>query len=379
MSAAASAYRRSSTESAAGDGRSRPANLALVDGAGRLVEATWNPVDMESGRERGSPALRAPRVAAIILSYNGRDLTLQSVASVSRMRYPGMSVVVVDNGSTDGTEQAVAAAAPGVVVLRTPVNLGPAGGLNLGIRWALSERFDYLLLLNNDIEVDVGMLGELMRVAESDPSIGCVGPKIYYHGDRRRLWSAGGVIRFKHSVTRERGMDRIDRGQYDRTEEVDYVNGCAILVRRAVMEEVGLWDPIYQLGVEDADWCMRMKRCGYRCVYAHRAFLWHMVARSTGVYRPGKTFHTGRSSTIFVRRFARPWQWATFLLFTAAALPAAFLRELPRGNAAAAVAKAKGVLAGLRVPLSPPPRVEDAPVPIPLGSAGSRPASTAGA
>ncbi len=296
-----------------------------------------------------------PSVAAIVLSYNGRELTLQSLASLTRMTYPTFDLVVVDNGSTDGTAEAVARDFPEVAQVRTERNLGPAGGLNLGSRWALERRYDYLLLLNNDIEVDPAMLDELVRVAESDPAIGCVGPKIFYHGERERLWSAGGVIRFKESVTRERGMNQVDRGRFERTEEVDYINGCAILVPRRVMAEVGLWDPMFFLAVEDADWCMRARARGYRCYYAHRALLWHMVARSTGVYSPGKTFHTGRSSAIFVRRYAGPWQWLTFVLFLAAALPVAFLRELPRGNARAAVAKLRGVIEGLRVPMAPPP------------------------
>ncbi len=301
-----------------------------------------------------------PRVVAIVLNYNGRQLTLDTLASLQRMDYPNWELLVVDNGSTDGSYEAVAATFPDVRQVRTEENLGAAGGLNLGIRAALERDCDYLLLLNNDIEVDPRLLTELVAVAESDPTIGCVGPKAYYHDDPRRLWSAGGVIRFKESVTRERGMGRLDRGQFDRDQEVDYVNGCAMLVRRAAMEEVGPWDTIYHLAVEDADWCMRMKRLGYRCYYAHRARLWHRVSSTTGVYKPGKTFHTGRSTAIFVRRYARPLQWGTFLLFLAAALPAAFLRELPRGNQGAVVAKLKGVLEGLRVPLGPPPAGREA-------------------
>ncbi|MCA9573406.1 MAG: glycosyltransferase, partial [Myxococcales bacterium] len=143
-----------------------------------------------------------PSVAAIVLSYNGRDLTLESLASLTRMTYPDFDLVVVDNGSTDGTREAVGRAFPGVAQVRSEENLGPAGGLNLGIRWALARGYDYLLLLNNDIEADPSLLDELVRVAEADPTIGCVGPKIFYHGERDRLWSAGGVIRFKDVVVK---------------------------------------------------------------------------------------------------------------------------------------------------------------------------------
>lgn len=300
------------------------------------------------------------RVAAIVLNFDGKDLTLQALESVRRLTYPAYDVVVVDNGSTDGSPEAVAAAFPDVELVRTEENLGPAGGYNLGMVWAMERGYDYLLILNNDVEVHPEMLTELVRAAESDPAIGCVGPKTYFFSDRRRLASAGGVIRFKESVTRERGQGALDQGQYDRDQEVAYVNGCGMLIRRQAIEAAGLWDPVFFLSVEDADWCMRARRRGFRCHFAHRAILYHMVSDTTGVYTPAKTFQTGRSSAIFVRRYARPWQWVTFLAFLAAALPVAWLRELRRGNQAAAVAKGRGVLAGLRAPLPRPPSLEDA-------------------
>ena len=301
------------------------------------------------------------RVAAIVLNYNGRDLTLQTIESLLGLSYPRLDIVVVDNGSTDGSHQAVSETFPEVIGLRVEVNRGISVGLNLGIGYALENGYDYVLILNNDIEVEPHMLDEMLRVAESDPSIGCVGPKTYYYEDRQRLWSAGGVIRFKESVTRERGMGKLDRGQYDEDAEVDYVNGCAMLVSAAVMRAVGLWDPIYHVSVEDADWCLRMKRLGYRCFYAHRARLWHMVSPTTGGYRASRTFHTGRSTAIFVRRHARPLQRITFLLFFAVGMPLAFLREPPRGNQSAVIAKIKGVLTGMRVPMTDPPvaRIRD--------------------
>lgn len=296
-----------------------------------------------------------PRVAALVLNYNGLEITLQTVESLLAMDYPDCAVVVIDNGSTDGSHEAVGEVFPQVERVRVEINEGPAAGMNAGLRWALDREFDYILALNNDIEVAPDMLSELVAVSEGDPSVGCVGPKCYYYWDRERLWSAGGRLRFGESVTKERGMGQLDRGQFDRTEEVDYINGCAMLVPCRVIEEVGLWDPLFFLSVEDADWCMRMKRRGYRSLYAHKAVLWHMVSHTVGVYVPSKTFHNGRSTAIFVRRYASPWQWLRFLFLLALAIPAAFLRELPKGNQAAAVAKLKGVWAGLRTPMTEPP------------------------
>ena len=99
--------------------------------------------------------------------------------------------------------------------------------------------------MNNDIEVAPDLLRELMAAAEADATIGCVGPKCYYYfGDRNRLWSAGGRLRFREAVTRERGMGELDRGQYDGDGEVDYSNGALMLIRRQAMRATGLWDPV---------------------------------------------------------------------------------------------------------------------------------------
>jgi GT2 family glycosyltransferase len=305
--------------------------------------------------ETGTPP-RTPRVLGIVLNYNGREITLQSVASLLAMDYPAFELVVVDNGSTDGSHEAVGERFPQVRRLRTVENLGISGGLNLGLRLGLDERFDYLLPMNNDIEVAPEMLTELVRVAERQPRAGVVGPKCYYYfGDRNRLWSTGGVLRFRESVTGERGLGDPDRGQYDRDEAVDYVNGVAMLIRRETLVATGLWDPVYRVGVEDADFCARAKRAGWQCWYAHRARLWHMISPTTGGYVPGRTYRTGRSTAIFVRKFAGPAGWLSFLGWSLAAFPAALVREGLRRNAGAVLAKYRGLWDGLRAPLPPPP------------------------
>lgn len=300
-----------------------------------------------------------PRVAAVVLDYNGREVTLQALRSLTALDYPACDLVVVDNGSTDGSREAIAAAFPRVTVLRSERNLGPAGGANLGLRWGLERGHDYLLVLNNDIEVAADFLTELVAAAEREPGAGVVGPKALYYWQRDTIWSAGGRLRFGEAVTRERGMNEVDRGQWDRDGEVEYVNGCAMLVRRQVFLDVGLWDPAYQLCFEDADFCLRARRAGWRCHYAHRARLFHMVSTATGGYVPAKTFHSARSTALFVRRFGNAAQRLRARLLIALALPAAFVREAARGNQAAVWAKLRGYREGFRAPLPAPPRWTD--------------------
>ncbi|MDH3255966.1 MAG: glycosyltransferase family 2 protein [Acidobacteriota bacterium] len=300
-----------------------------------------------------------PSVAAIVLNYNGKDITLQAIESLLAMTYENFRVLHVDNGSTDGSFETVADAFPQVMNLRIETNRGAARGLNFGFKAAYERGFDYLMILNNDIGVEPDMLDELVAVMESDPSIGAVQPKMFYFWDRERIWSAGGILRFYVAPTRERGMGEIDRGQYDHTEEVDYVNGVALLTSRKVFEEVGYFDPTFNLAGEDADWCARMKKKGHRPVYVHRAILYHMVSYTTGSYVPRRTYWTGRSLSLFVRRYASLSGWLAFWSLTFAALKLAFLRELPKGNAKAVVEKWRGVIAGLREPMSEPPGLDD--------------------
>lgn len=298
-----------------------------------------------------------PKVAAVVVNYNGKEVTKQAVESLRRMTYPNFDLVVLDNASNDGSPEALAQDFHDLHQVRVEVNRGSSSGYAAGFRWAFENGYDYVLLLNNDIEVEPDMLAELVKVAESDPKIGCVGPKCYFHGDRQRLWSAGGVLRFRESITRERGYGEIDHGQFDRDSDVDYVNGCAILIRRTAAEAAGSWDDLFFICVDDADFCTRLKRQGFRCVYAHRAVLYHRVAFTTGGYSPNRNFQFGRSGAIYVRRYASAWNWLTWLAFTAATLPFAWLREARKGNQTAAVAKLKGILEGMRIPIPPPPRL----------------------
>lgn len=311
---------------------------------------------------RPAPTARAPRVAAVVVNYNGFEVTRDALASLRRMDYPAFDLVVVDNGSTDDSAERVAAAFPDLRQERIAENRGSSSGYAYGFEWAFSHGYDYVLLLNNDIEVEPGMLSRLVEVAESDPGIGCVGPKCYYHDRRRYLWSAGGRLRFRESITHERGYKELDRGQYETDADVDYVNGCAILIKRAAAEAAGGWDPLFFICVDDADFCTRVKARGFRCVYAHRAVLYHRVAFSTGGYTVGRNFQFGRSSAIYVRRYASFWQKLRYFAFTGAAFVAAYLRELPRGNQRAALAKLRGIREGFRLRLSPPPPVAGVPL-----------------
>jgi GT2 family glycosyltransferase len=316
-----------------------------------------------------------PRVAAVVVNYDGREITRDAVRSLRRMTYPAFDLVVLDNGSRDGSVAALAAEFPDLRQLRLQENRGSAAGYAAGFRWAFAQGYDYVLLLNNDIEVEPDLLDELVRAAEADPQAGAIGPKCYFHGGERRLWSAGGILRWREAVTRERGYGEIDHGQYDAPARVDYVNGCAILIRRAAAEAAGAWDALYFICADDADFCTRLARAGWHSLYVPTAVLHHRVAWTTGGFTPGRNFQLGRSSALYVRRYAGALARARFLAWVAIACVAGFLRELPRGNQKAALAKVAGVRAAFRESLPAPPPL--GPPPAELETVGPASATSA--
>jgi GT2 family glycosyltransferase len=259
-----------------------------------------------------------PSVCAVVLSWNGREDTLSCLESLLAQDYPRLEILLIDNASQDDTVTAVRQRFPDLEFLVNESNLLYAGGMNVGLARARDGRFDYVLLLNNDIVLQQDMISELVRLAEMDGRIAAVGPKIYYHAQPQRLWFAGGVLSLWRGWPSHRGLRREDRGQYDEATEVDYLTGCAMLMRTARVDDVGFLDPSFAMYAEDADWCFRARARGYRLMFAPRARMWHKVSASAGARSLFKLRRRFRSQMQFLRRHARWYHWLTIPLFTIA-------------------------------------------------------------
>ncbi len=307
-------------------------------------------------------ASTSARVAVVLVNWNGATDTLATLASLDRAAVRPedgtLRVLVVDNGSTDDSVVRLRAARPTLEILETGRNGGFAAGNLAGFRRVLADpRITHVLALNTDVEVDPGFLLPLLDACE-DPAVGAAGPKIFYADPADLLWAAGGRLRWRETVTEEFGLRQPDGPRFSQARDVTYLTTCCLLIPRRALERVGLFDPVFFINVEDADWCRRALDAGFRLRYEPASRIWHKVAAATGGgYTPLKTFHTGRSNALFARRHGGIFGLSVFLLANAVALPLAFLRELPRGRTKAVRSKARGVWRGLRDPLPPPPGV----------------------
>ncbi len=218
----------------------------------------------------------------VIVNWNGKDVTLECLDSLAHVTYRNVKIVVVDNASSDGSVQAIREGHPEAVVLEQQINLRFAGGTNAGMHYALEHGAEMLCLLNNDTTVHPEFLTHLVSRMQSAPDIGVVAPKIYYESDPELIWFAGGKISMWSGTMRHIGIRERDRGQYDDARDIDYATGCCMLARREVIGRVGMLDESFFMYTEDADWCMRMRRAGYRIVYEPGARVWHKLSVSAG-------------------------------------------------------------------------------------------------
>jgi GT2 family glycosyltransferase len=260
--------------------------------------------------------LPAPKVCIVVLTWNNYELTRDCLYSVRKLDYSNFEVILVDNGSGDGSPERLAAEFPEVRLIQNDKNLGFPAGNNVAIRDAIQRNPDYFLLLNNDTLVAPDFLSKLVRVTESDQRIGIVNPKILYFEPSDRIWFAGGYFKPWWSTGKVRGVNRRDMGKYDDTREISFVTGCAFLIKTAVVRQIGLLDELFFLGFEDLDWTVRALRAGFRAFYVGSAVIWHKSSYDTkkNLGKPIMDFYRTRNSILLARKHLAFRYWPLFLL-----------------------------------------------------------------
>ncbi len=281
------------------------------------------------------------KVCAVVVNWNGREYIEPCLETLVASDYAPLEVLVVDNASTDGSPEFVRESFPSVGLLLNDRNEGYAAGANAGVKAALDGGADYVLLLNNDVELAPDAVARLVETAREHPGAAFVGPKIYYHEPPDVIWSLGGAVSYWSGNIRHIAIRRRDDGRYEGVREVDYVTGASILCASAALRRIGLMDEAYYMYNEDTDWCARAKRHGYSVLVEPRAKVWHKVSMSSGGgLTQYKVYHRLRSTLRFFSLYAKPYQWLGILpatLWRAAIFVATQIFTGKPGNAAAVV------------------------------------------
>jgi hypothetical protein len=258
-------------------------------------------------------------------------------------------VVLVDNGSADGSLQILAREFPKIARVELKENRGFCGGANAGANYAIRELgATALFFLNNDAWVDPGFLRPLEEALERDPKTGCTGSRVMWGDGSGRVWCAGGALRLRENVSALIGWNRSPESLPRREYECDYIPGCAMLVRADLFTKLGGFDESYFAYMEDVDFGVRVTREGYKNRVVPDSVVFHRPSSSSGGgYSRARKYANGLNSVKFLRAHGRFLSWCAFWIFDICLLPVAWLREWIRGGDPGAVrAKWRGIRAG---------------------------------
>ena len=219
-------------------------------------------------------------VGAVLVNWNGSELTIPCIKSLLAGSMVPDRIIVIDNASTDGSLEDIAAECPEATIIRNCQNSGFAGGNNIGILQLIDEGLDYIWVLNNDTEVDRDCLAVLFNYMEKESSMaGCCG-KILYHDQQDLIWYAGAIYNPRLITVKHKGQLQKDKGQYDLIEETPFITGCCMFIRARVWQRIGLFDERFFAYSEDLDWCLRAGDAKLQLVYNPHAIVYHKVSSS---------------------------------------------------------------------------------------------------
>jgi len=222
------------------------------------------------------------RLAIILVNWNGTDDTINCINSIQGSSYKDYFIIVVDNGSHETELLKLTKCDFDIILIKAGENLGYTGGNNVGIKRALDNDAEYILLLNNDTYIAPDALSKLVESADVDKQVGILSPKIFFHPDRHLIWSAGARFNTSILIGYLTGYKKEDDEIYNIQSDVDYVSGCAMLIRSQVIKEVGFLNDDYFAVCEDIDYCFRVKNAGYRIKYEPSSVIWHIESSSSG-------------------------------------------------------------------------------------------------
>lgn len=259
----------------------------------------------------------------VVLCFNSKKYIGECLQSLSKNN---SDILIVDSGSTDGSQDYLKTNYNELKLISTKKNLGYAGGNNVGLRYALEHNYDFVWVVNPDIVVDSRALEEAMKVMTKSETTAVVASKVYFapgfefHKNRyskkesgKVIWYAGGDNDWKNVFAIHYGMNEVDKGQYDKEKEVGFATGSSMLIRCEALRISGVIDEKYFLYYEENDLLQRIRKAGWNFMYAPKSLVWHKVGQAAGIGSPLADYYIARNRMLFGMRWA-PFRTKLFLV-----------------------------------------------------------------
>ncbi len=241
-----------------------------------------------------------PLVSIIIVNYEHAEVTCACIESLHKITYPNFEILVVDNDSPTDDPAIIKSRYPNLVLIENPINYGFAAGNNFGI---MRARGKYVLLLNFDTEVPKDFLEPLVEKMEKNPGIGAVSPKIrFFHTPDTIQYAGYTPMNYTTMRNFSIGFGKVDKGQYNEDRETYYAHGAAMLVPMELIKKIGMMSYTFFLYYEEADWCERIKRAGYKIWFVSNSMVLHKESIATGKLSTMKIYYLNRNRILFLRR-----------------------------------------------------------------------------
>ena len=252
------------------------------------------------------------KVAIIILNWNNYEDTIECIHFLQKITYRNYEIIIVDNGSTNGSQKILEKEFPDLKLIQTGENLGYSGGNNQGIKYALERGAELLWILNPDTIVAPDALEKMVK-SISKTGAGVVAPKIYFRDSPKKVWFVGGNLDMKTGQVGHKYEGEVDNGQFDKENKLDWATGASLLIKTEVFKKIGLFDERYFLFYEDVDFCVRAREVGFGVLFVPAARIWHKVGVSAGRNAFNDIYYITRSRLYFVRKFNRLVEWVIFV------------------------------------------------------------------
>ena len=259
--------------------------------------------------------MEKPSVTVIVLNWNGKDLTIECLESLKQVNYSNFNILVVDNGSTDGSVELLKEKFPEVSILVLEKNLGYASGNNRGFDSLKPDQPEFVIFLNNDTIVDKNFIDPLVKQLLNHKKASQTVPKIYYENDPKLIWYAGGIVNLWTGSIYHLGIRQYDGPAYSKTHKTKYATGCCFCMRYEEFKEFGGFDETFPMYSEDVDLSLWIRAAGKQVWFVPDSKIWHKVSASLGgEFSFGKIVRKARGIFLLIKKHANVVQWLTLIV-----------------------------------------------------------------